>query len=101
MSDSPSSDERELPSLEFAVDHPLPPISLPLHEAVGLCMLYAQADSQLLESLRDSTGVFYGFSAARGALRLADQIAKLFADDDARDRLAVKRAMLDQLEASW
>src|ERR1051325_5839749 len=84
----------------FEGRHRLAPISLPLHEALGLCMLFRAADPDLVQSL-EANGINFALSAARGFLRLRRAIAELYEDEETIDLIALETAQLDQVQASW
>ncbi len=100
VSEVPKSDASEQPVQGFAGSHRMPPISLPLHEALGLILLFQEAAPELIQSLQ-LDDVFYGFSAAQGYLRLRRSISELFGDEEGIDAIAVESAMLDQEQEKW
>lgn len=75
-------------------------ISMPLHEVMGLALLYSSATEEQIGSLADVDGVNYGLSVSYAALRLSEALAELFDDMEMRLELAVQRAALDQLGAA-
>jgi len=84
----------------FSGKHKLEPISFPLHEAVGLSLLYQAVPAEMLWSLKIDD-VIYGLGASYGYLRIRAAIAELFADEDGLNLVATERAMLDQIDSSF
>lgn len=81
----------------FAGQHRLAPISLPLHEALGICLLFQAAPPELVQGL-ETQQANYGLSAAYGYLRIRQAIAELYEDDHAINEVVAERAMLDQIQ---
>ena len=84
----------------FEGRHRMAPISLPLHEAIGLCLLFQAATPEQVQGLR-ADDVTYAFSAAYGYLRIREAIATLFSDQESLTNIAADRAQLDQAQAGW
>ena len=84
----------------FSGKHRLAPISLPLHEALGLCLLFQAAPPLLVQSL-EAGGASYGLSAAYGYCRLREAIARLYDDEDSLTQVAAERAQLDQVSEDF
>lgn len=91
---------RGSPSIAYPGRHPLPPISLPLHEALGLVLLFQAAPPELVQNLRHDD-VLYAFSAAYGYLHLREAIAKLYDDPPTLALIAAERAQLDQYQQQY
>ena len=77
------------------------PISLPLHEAIGLCLLFQVATPEQVQGLRGTDDTTYAFSATYGYLRIREAIATLFGDDESLVNIAADRAQIDQVQALW
>lgn len=73
------------------------PISLPLHEALALILLYDQAPNT--DRILDENGVVYTYSAAAAIARVLDGMGKACDHEEWRDNAAGLRALLDQVQA--
>jgi len=94
------SESENSPIRAFEGSHKLDPITLPLHEAIALMLLFEKADTELVQSLH-AGNVYYGFSAAKLYLRVRREVARLFGDEESEDKIAAEVAMLDQVQEEW
>lgn len=72
------------------------PVSLRLHEAIGLAVLYERAPDDL--DLTDDHGVWFGGSVDLAMLRIAEAVSKVAGDKNGLLRAGALRAALDQIE---
>lgn len=83
----------------FPPTHPVT-ITFPLHELIGLGLLYDRSPEDTVQNLYDDNGVYYGVSVSYASLRIAESIYRAVeAGDDVIERITVLRATLDQASA--